>query len=193
MTLGLTKNRATTDNTDFASGGVACKLRALCFYSSLVQVDDKEILSGESVSINSIPINESAIYNWYDSDGNLIHEGTGFTVSPDITRKYRLEVITEADGFKDYDEMEVKVNPFWIESLTPNPAQNQVNVVYQAEEASSAYFMIMDQTGTYSQNYIIDTSQSSQLIDVTSYLNGTYTVILVCDGLARDAKNLVIQ
>ncbi len=155
--------------------------------------DDKEILAGESVSINSILINESAIYNWYDSDGNLIHEGTGFTVSPDITRKYRLEVITDADGFKDYDEMEVKVNPFWIESLSPNPAQNQVNVVYQAEDASSAYIMIMNQTGTISQNYILDTSQSSQLIDLTSYFNGTYTVILVCDGVARDAKNLLIQ
>ncbi len=89
--------------------------------------------------------------------------------------------------------MEVKVDPFWIESLSPNPAQNQVNVVYQAEDASSAYIMIMNQTGTISQNYIVDTSQSNQLIDISSYYNGIYTVILVCDGVARDAKNLVIQ
>ena len=31
--------KARTANTGFASGGVPCKLRALCFYSSSVQVD----------------------------------------------------------------------------------------------------------------------------------------------------------
>jgi len=36
----LTKwNRTAAGNTGFASGGVMCKLGALCFYSSLVQVD----------------------------------------------------------------------------------------------------------------------------------------------------------
>lgn len=154
---------------------------------------DKVIKEGESVAISAIPISESATYNWYDQEGNLIYEGSAFSISPEISRKYRLEVITDADGFKDYDEMEVKVNPLWIESLSPNPAQNEVNVVYQAEDASSAYIMIMNQTGTLSQNYIIDTNQSSQLIDVSSYYTGIYTIILVCDGVARDAKNLVIQ
>jgi hypothetical protein len=32
-------NRKTPHNTGFASGGVKCKLGALCFYLSLVQVD----------------------------------------------------------------------------------------------------------------------------------------------------------
>ncbi|PSL01236.1 hypothetical protein CLV48_11438 [Cecembia rubra] len=31
--------RTTGYNTGFASGGVTCKLGALCFYSNLVQVD----------------------------------------------------------------------------------------------------------------------------------------------------------
>jgi hypothetical protein len=31
--------RKTAGNTGFASGGVTCKLGALCFYSSSVQVD----------------------------------------------------------------------------------------------------------------------------------------------------------
>ena len=31
--------KARTDNTGFASGGVTCKLGALCFYSSSVLVD----------------------------------------------------------------------------------------------------------------------------------------------------------
>jgi len=33
------QNKKTTANTGFASGGVTCKLEALCFYSSSVQVD----------------------------------------------------------------------------------------------------------------------------------------------------------
>ena len=33
------KEEARTANTGFASGGVTCKLGALCFYLSLVQVD----------------------------------------------------------------------------------------------------------------------------------------------------------
>jgi hypothetical protein len=33
------KANITAHNTDFASGGVTCKLGALCFYSSSVRVD----------------------------------------------------------------------------------------------------------------------------------------------------------
>ncbi|KER11121.1 MAG: hypothetical protein HY22_00120 [[Candidatus Thermochlorobacteriaceae] bacterium GBChlB] len=35
----MTKEEAHTPNIGFASGGVTCKLGALCFYSSSVQVD----------------------------------------------------------------------------------------------------------------------------------------------------------
>ena len=38
LTFGRNK-KSTGTNTGFASGGVTCKLGALCFYSSLVQVD----------------------------------------------------------------------------------------------------------------------------------------------------------
>ena len=35
----MTQRRSTGYNTGFASGGLTCKLGALCFYSSSVQVD----------------------------------------------------------------------------------------------------------------------------------------------------------
>ena len=44
MVLNWT-NRKTGANTGFASGGVTCKLGALCFYSSLVQVDSFVLLN----------------------------------------------------------------------------------------------------------------------------------------------------
>ena len=33
------RNRTTTANTGFASGGMTCNLGALCFYLSSVQID----------------------------------------------------------------------------------------------------------------------------------------------------------
>jgi len=39
MTNKHGQTRTTATNTGFASGGVTCKLGALCFYSSSVQVD----------------------------------------------------------------------------------------------------------------------------------------------------------
>jgi hypothetical protein len=39
MTFKLTEIESRPHNTGFASGGVTCKLGALCFYASSVQVD----------------------------------------------------------------------------------------------------------------------------------------------------------
>ena len=155
--------------------------------------NDKEIKLGESVNINANLISETALYNWYDLEGNLIHQGTGFSVSPSITKKYKLEVIASSDGFKDYDEMEVKVKKFWIESISPNPATNQLSINYKADSANSAYLMIVNQTSTVSNNYIINPSLSISNINISDYQTGVYTVILVCDGIAVDAKVLVKQ
>jgi len=155
--------------------------------------DDKKIKKGESITVNAITINKLAIYNWYDQQGNLIHEGTTFSITPEMTCKYKLEVITDADGFKDYDEMEVRVNPFWIEAISPNPASNQVQIDYVTNKASSAYLMILNQTSTICNNYIIDIELSKTTINLSAYQTGFYTIILVCDGVARDAKSLIIQ
>lgn len=154
---------------------------------------DKEIKEGEFVAIDAILINESAIYNWYNQEGDLIYEGSSFSISPEITRKYKLEVITDVDGYKDYDEVEVKVNPFWIENISPNPVSNLVTIDYVANKASSAYLMVLNQTSTQSNNYIIDTDQSQTSINLSAYNAGVYTLVLVCDGRVRDVKTLAIQ
>lgn len=39
------REEARTANTGFASGGVTCKLGALCFYSSSLQVDSFVLLN----------------------------------------------------------------------------------------------------------------------------------------------------
>jgi hypothetical protein len=45
MTTRLWTERKVAANTGFASGGVTCKLRALCFYSSFVHSESIVLLS----------------------------------------------------------------------------------------------------------------------------------------------------
>ncbi|WP_114491456.1 S8 family serine peptidase [Candidatus Ulvibacter alkanivorans] len=155
--------------------------------------NDKEIDKNESTTLTASNINEDATYNWYDPEGNLIYTGSDLTVSPEITKIYKLEVISNLDGFKDYDEIEVKVNPYKLESLVPNPATSQVTANYIADEANSAYLMVVNTTTGSSDNYIIDTTLNSVVIDISSYTSGIYEVILIADGEAQTSQTLIKQ
>lgn len=154
---------------------------------------DKEIERDESVTITAAQINNAAEYNWYDSQGNLVYTGRELTVSPEVTKTYRLEIITDDDGYKDYDEVEVKVNPYSIGNIAPNPTSNQAIINYVADQATSAYLMVVSTVTGISNNYILDTTQTSIAIDVSNYPTGTYAVVLVCDGDIEASKNLFKQ
>ena len=151
---------------------------------------DKEIERDEAVTISAAQINEAAIYNWYDPDGTLVYTGKDLTVTPNVTKTYTLEIISDSDGYKDYDEVEVKVNPYKIESLVPNPSSNQVTINYEADEAGSAYLIVVGTQNDTSNNYILDTQSTLITLDVTSFENGIYAVALVCDGVIVGSKNL---
>jgi len=155
--------------------------------------DDKEIDRSESTTLQATEINEDAIYNWYDVEGNLIYTGTSITVSPQFTQQYKLEVISSLDGLKDYDELQVSVNPYKIESLVPNPVTTSVTVNYIADDASSAYLMVVHQNSGNTSNYIIDTLENSHTIDLNGFASGLYSIILVCDGEIQGSKNLSKQ
>lgn len=153
--------------------------------------DDEVIDSNQSVTISAEEIAGDATYNWYDPDGNLIFTGTDLTVSPEITMTYMLEVISDLDGFKDYDEIQIIVSPNRIESLVPNPVSTQLTIDYVAENVSSAYIIILNQSNAETNNYILDLNSDQVTIDLTSYSIGLYSAILVCDGEICDANNFV--
>ena len=155
--------------------------------------DDKEIKHNETVTVSATDILENATYNWYDADGNLIYTGKDLAVSPQITEKYKLEVIAAADGFKDYDEVIVEVKDCYIEALSPNPASNNVMVEYKTENISSAYIMVLNSTATTNNNYLIDINQTQANFNVANFQQGSYSVILVCDGMAVDMRTLIVQ
>lgn len=156
--------------------------------------EDLEIDKGDSVTITAEQINESAKYYWYNSEGVLIYTGSSLTVSPEITKAYRLEVVTDADGFKDYDEVEIKVNDFEVSNLLPNPAQSQLTVEYKTMSGSSSYLMVFDERNNYLvNNYIVNSDGAQITLDLQSYPSGNYIIALVVNGQIVDAKTLIKQ
>lgn len=152
--------------------------------------EDKEIEKNEEITLKAQDIFEAAEYNWYDEAGNLIYSGIEFSLTPEITKKYKLEVIAE-DGFKDYSEINVKVIPYKLISLSPNPANTEVQINYDIENSNSAYIMISGITNNISNNYLLNSNSSQKTIDLSSYQSGHYIVTLVCDGQIVNSKNLI--
>lgn len=154
--------------------------------------DDQEISQGEIADISAYSVDENAVYNWYDQDGNLIYTGLDISVSPEITKKYKLEVISNNGGIIDYDEIEIKVKEYEILSMSPNPANGQVSLNYKATNANSAYIMITQPYGN-TNNYILDVNQSNVSINLANYTTGIYYAVLVCNGQVFDSRTLIIE
>lgn len=144
----------------------------------------------EAITLSASDISEAATYNWYDENGNLIYSGKDFTVSQEITKRYKLEVVA-LDGFKDYSEVEVKVSPYKFISMAPNPASSEFLVQYDIANASSAYIMITGVNNSVSNNYILNTASAQTTINIADYPNGLYVVVLVADGQVIASKNLI--
>ncbi|WP_131459789.1 hypothetical protein [Aequorivita vladivostokensis] len=155
--------------------------------------DNKEIERNESITLQADDINEDAVYNWYAPDGTLIYIGTTLTIAPEITQQYKLEIISDLDGLKDYDEVTVTVNPYRIISMAPNPVSSLLSIDYMVEGVNSAYIMVLNQSTGASDNYILNTTQNEIALDLTTRPTGLYSIILVCDGEIQDTKNLLKQ
>ena len=119
----------------------------------------------------------------------LIYTGKNLTVSQEVTKKYKLEVVA-LDGFKDYSEIEVKVTPYKFTSMYPNPANSEVTLQYDIENSTSAYVIIAG-INNISNNYILNTSTTQKTINLTNYPNGQYTVVLIVNGQVIESKNLI--
>lgn len=157
--------------------------------------NDLEVDLNQSITISADDINEPAIYNWYDNEGNLIYQGKDLEVANAVSEKYKLEVISTVDGFKDYVEVEVKIKPSTLETISPNPAQNNVKIGYKLNTNDSAYLMILGYYGSngISNNYILDVNSNEIDINVSNYPSGFYTVALIINGNIIDAKTLIKQ
>ena len=158
----------------------------------IADAQNQEADKGDLVTLSAENIDEAAVYNWYDMEGNLVYQGKDMTVSADMAKKFKLEVIATADGFKDYKEVEIKLKPNRIVSLTPNPVANNLEVTYKINEGSSAYLMLINVSGNNDVvgNYVVDVNTDTINIDMSNYPAGVYSVALVTDGQVTDVKGL---
>lgn len=155
--------------------------------------NDKTIDKHDTTTLTASQINEDAVYNWYDVDGNLIFTGRDLTVSPSVTTKYKLEIVSNIDGFKDYDEMQVTVKPYALKAIAPNPASGDISFDYVADGSSSAYLMIVNTSNGSSENHLLNISQTAKTINIANYSNGIYNAILICDGEVQNSKTFIKQ
>ena len=155
--------------------------------------EDKTISTGESVELEAESIGEPAYYNWYNETGVLIHSGTDFTVDPEVTTKYKLQVIAKNDGFVSYDEVVIQVKDYQIKSISPNPATTEISVDYFVKQGtSSAYFTVCPINSISSSNFIIDPTQQSRTINLSGMGTGSYYLRLVANGQVYDEKTFVV-
>lgn len=156
---------------------------------------DKSTDKNAPITLSAEDINEPALYNWYDTNGNLVFEGLNYVVSVEVGKKYKLEVITLSDGYKDISEIEVKLKPNAISSIFPNPASNNSTITYKINEGNTAYLSVnpLNIFNGISQNYILDTNQSEIIINLENYPLGVYLVSLITDGHISDTKYIVKQ
>ena len=154
---------------------------------------DKQILKSDSVELSAFHIGEAAIYNWYNPQGQLIYSGQNMTVSPDVTTKYKLEIIAEVDGYISYDSVTVNVKPSGIKKINPNPTSAFTTIDYVLEDGTtSAYMEIFNSSNSTSNNYILDVNQGTTNVNLSSFNTGSYIVFLICNGQVRDQQNLIV-
>ena len=109
-----------------------------------------------------------------------------------IAKEYKLEVIADSDGHKDYKTI-LTEDIREIKSISPNPAHTQTTIKYLIDNGDSAMITLTHTTnGTYF-NYILDSTTDTATIDLLNLNAGQYVVNLISNGLILDAKNLIIN
>ena len=179
--------------TNAIVGGETYEIKKKARSVFVAAAPDAKVDLHQPITIRAHDINEPAIYNWYDEQGVLIFEGKDLQIANAVAEKYKLEVIATTDGFKDYTEVEVSLKPSKLENITPNPATNNALVKYKLNGAQSAYLMVIDFYNNNStvNNYILDINSTETNLNISTYLNGLYTVALIVNGVIVDAKTLI--
>lgn len=166
------------------------------FFKADAQADKKKIVKArEEVTLQSNIIDDNASYVWFDQNGNQIGEGSKITVMPQISQKYKVVITKEEDGYRSYDEVEVIAVDGIIKSLSPNPAHNELKVVYELSDninTISANIQISNIQQTVVIDYPIDSTSKDKTISISGYNTGAYIVKLLINGKVVDTQNLII-
>lgn len=143
--------------------------------------------------IVATPIMEDAVYNWYNSDGNLLYSGLTFNYNND-NDDIILEVESLEDGFISYKNIsneDLDVN--FITSIYPNPATSNLNVNYDNIVCENSYFSLVKVDGIVYDNYLIDLNSNTFSIDISNKEPGIYRLLMICDNEIKESYNVQIQ
>lgn len=144
-------------------------------------------------SLDAANAGEPASYKWYDESNSEI--GSGLHIIDTLTTKtqnYLLEVTSEIDNYKSYDSLTIVLPVGVITSISPNPVENIMQVMYRIEEnVRRATLIISNLFGQVVDAIDIPTNSNSMSINTSSYFIGTYTVTLTVNDVPVDSKSII--
>lgn len=157
--------------------------------------EDVIVKENTIITLSAEDIGENAVYNWYNTSGKFVDRGQNISVTALGAEKYTLEVIAKADGYKDYDSVYVVTTLGKIESISPNPANEQAIVTYDlSSSVSNAYIAIINYSGVLVYNSEIDVFATTHTLNLQNLVAGQYNVRLVsATGEVMDTKTLIVQ
>ena len=151
---------------------------------------NEKIFANDPIQISADNIGESAVYQWFDSNGELVYTGRTFWTSPDENITYYLRVMANADGAVEYDDKKIEIKEGKIISASPNPVSSTLNVQYKVSNVNTAFIYITQPLQYGGNNYILNINQEETSIDFTNFASGVYNLILICDGIVQDVKSV---
>lgn len=163
------------------------------YFKAQAEASKRQVFGNEEVTLTASNIGDEAKYTWYNRSGNVIGTGTDIKTTPTSTDTYILEVERLDNGYKSYSEVEVVALAGRIVSLSPNPAHNELKVVYQlSDNAKSAALHISNLQNTLSISYPLDINSTEKQIALSGFSSGTYIVKLLINGTVVYSQNLIV-
>ncbi len=160
-----------------------------------IALSDTVVLAAQPISFSAASISENAEYVWYNANGDTISTQQTLQIQPISSEQYRLEVVSQYDGAKDYDTVTAIVKNGFISNISPNPASSNISVSYNlSDNTPNATIQIVNSVGMVLNSTNITQLQTRVDINVNSLINGHYNVNLVLpNGDIVDSKTLLIQ
>lgn len=147
---------------------------------------DHELINGK-INLSAKFIDEPAVYRWRNVQGELLHEGNTFSITP--TQSVKLEVEAKVDGAKGEALFEGGSSSLaGLLTISPNPAKDYLDVKVKMEsEASLIITSVADGC-----SYIYPILKEGR-IDVGSLPRGKYLVSLFCKEEMYDKQVIILE
>lgn len=145
-----------------------------------------------TTSQNSGTTSETITYN-NAAAGTYYLKVYGYSSAYSATSCYTLNASISSTAYKGGDGEITESDTPALLSMFPNPAIDNVSIMYNSEKDASLSIKIIDMTGriVYSGNYQAPKGLNSYAIDLSSFTNGLYMVAVENSGDVQIEKLLI--